>query len=110
MRRVASVAAAIAAATEAVTVFMISLFNIKALGSTLGNDHRTPQCTLKIHIVLPFAGLSLKSFLWPSGHGHQNRLFQVLCSPISQSGQGPFPLCCVMQSSEVHNSQRYYLK
>lgn len=39
-------------------VFMISLFNIKGLGSTLGGHHRTPHCTLKICIVLPFANLS----------------------------------------------------
>lgn len=51
-------AAVVAAAMEAPSVFMISLFNIKGLGSTLGGDHRTPHCTLKICIVRPFANLS----------------------------------------------------
>lgn len=51
--------AVVAAAMEAPSlVFMISLFNIKGLGSTLGGDHRTLHGTVKIHVVLPFTNLS----------------------------------------------------
>lgn len=96
LQRVANVATVTAAAMEAMSVFMISLFNIKALGSTLGNNHRTPQCTLKIHIVLPFASLSLEPchFCGLQGMATKTERFTCFVRLYPTQGNGSF-LCVV---------------
>lgn len=94
-----AVVAAVAAAVGAAAVFMISLFNIKDLGGTLGSDHGTLHCTLKIYTGLPFTNLSLEpchfgglqdSSCTGHLHGHQITVFHTFCSPHPAQDNGSF--------------------